>query len=65
MVGKDRGKQGIINCIIEERNWCYVEGHNCVSNQIRLDFLFRPPSRTKVFDVSFLWVFCFWLKIKQ
>lgn len=27
-VGKDKGKIGIIRQIIEERNWCYVEGLN-------------------------------------
>ena len=31
MVGKDKGKQGIINSIIKERNWVYVEGLNVVS----------------------------------
>lgn len=29
LVGKDKGKQGIVNSIIKERNWCYVEGLNC------------------------------------
>ncbi|XP_064618873.1 large ribosomal subunit protein uL24m-like [Lineus longissimus] len=29
LVGRDKGKQGIINSIIKERNWCYVEGLNC------------------------------------
>jgi large subunit ribosomal protein L24 len=28
-VGKDKGKRGLINCIIKERNWCFVEGLNC------------------------------------
>lgn len=26
--GRDKGKQGIINMIIEERNWVFVEGMN-------------------------------------
>ena len=39
LVGKDRGKQGVINCIIKERNWCYVEGLNCVSMISRLPFM--------------------------
>jgi len=30
LVGKDKGKQGTVNCIIKERNWVYVEGLNCV-----------------------------------
>lgn len=29
LVGRDKGKQGIINQIIEECNWVYVEGLNC------------------------------------
>lgn len=29
LVGKDKGKQGIIKQIIEERNWVIVEGLNC------------------------------------
>jgi large subunit ribosomal protein L24 len=29
LVGKDKGKQGIINQIIQERNWVIVEGLNC------------------------------------
>lgn len=28
MVGNDKGKQGIINKIVEERNWVFVEGLN-------------------------------------
>lgn len=31
LTGKDRGKQGIINSVVMERNWCFVEGLNCVS----------------------------------
>lgn len=30
LVGKDKGKQGLVNCIIKERNWVYVHGLNCV-----------------------------------
>lgn len=29
LTGPDKGKLGIINCIIKERNWVYVEGLNC------------------------------------
>lgn len=29
MTGKDKGKHGLINSIIKERNWVYVEGLNC------------------------------------
>lgn len=29
LVGKDKGKQGIIKQIIQERNWVIVEGLNC------------------------------------
>ena len=27
-VGKDKGKMGVVKQIVEERNWCYVEGLN-------------------------------------
>lgn len=27
--GKDKGKQGFVSCIIQERNWVLVEGLNC------------------------------------
>jgi len=27
--GKDKGKHGLVNCIIKERNWAFVEGLNC------------------------------------
>jgi ribosomal protein L24 len=33
LVGPDKGKQGIIDSIITERNWCFVEGLNCVGIQ--------------------------------
>ncbi|KAI0232295.1 putative 39S ribosomal protein L24, mitochondrial [Lamellibrachia satsuma] len=29
LVGKDKGKFGVISSIIKERNWVYVEGLNC------------------------------------
>lgn len=29
LVGKDKGKQGIINYVVQERNWVCVEGLNC------------------------------------
>ncbi|KAF2365984.1 Ribosomal protein L24 [Trinorchestia longiramus] len=29
LIGKDKGKQGLVNHIIEERNWVYVEGLHC------------------------------------
>ena len=29
MTGQDKGKQGIINQVIQERNWVLVEGLNC------------------------------------
>lgn len=28
LIGRDKGKQGIINQVIEERNWVFVEGLN-------------------------------------
>lgn len=28
LTGRDKGKQGIINQVIEERNWVFVEGLN-------------------------------------
>lgn len=30
MKGKDAGKQGLVNAIIKQRNWVYVDGLNCV-----------------------------------
>ena len=32
--GKDAGKQGIVNGVIKQRNWIFVEGLNCVSLKI-------------------------------
>lgn len=29
LVGKDKGKRGIINMVVQERNWVIVEGLNC------------------------------------
>jgi len=29
LVGRDKGKQGIINMIVKERNWVFVESLNC------------------------------------
>jgi large subunit ribosomal protein L24 len=29
LVGPDKGKQGIISQVIQERNWVIVEGLNC------------------------------------
>ncbi|VDP50990.1 unnamed protein product [Soboliphyme baturini] len=29
LVGKDKGKQGLVNYVVRERNWCYVDGLNC------------------------------------
>lgn len=29
LVGKDKGKQGIVNYVVKERNWVCVEGLNC------------------------------------
>ncbi|KRZ71469.1 Zinc transporter ZIP11, partial [Trichinella papuae] len=29
LVGRDKGKQGLINYVVRERNWCFVEGLNC------------------------------------
>lgn len=31
LVGRDKGKQGIVNNIIHERNWVFVEKLNLVS----------------------------------
>lgn len=28
MAGPDKGKQGYVSMVIEERNWVIVEGHN-------------------------------------
>ncbi|KAJ8965967.1 hypothetical protein NQ314_003815 [Rhamnusium bicolor] len=37
LVGKDKGKQGIVKQIIEERNWVIVEGLNCELKQLGND----------------------------
>lgn len=29
LVGKDKGKQGIVVQVVQERNWVFVEGLNC------------------------------------
>ncbi|XP_027225077.1 large ribosomal subunit protein uL24m [Penaeus vannamei] len=29
LVGKDKGKQGLVNYVVQERNWVMVEGLNC------------------------------------
>lgn len=29
LVGRDKGKQGIVKQVIQERNWVIVEGLNC------------------------------------
>lgn len=29
MTGPDKGKQGLINQVVEERNWVFVEELNC------------------------------------
>uniref|UniRef100_A0A6P7FTD1 Large ribosomal subunit protein uL24m n=1 Tax=Diabrotica virgifera virgifera TaxID=50390 RepID=A0A6P7FTD1_DIAVI len=41
LVGKDKGKQGIIKEIIQERNWVIVEGLNCELKQIGDDKEFQ------------------------
>ena len=48
LVGKDKGKVGMINSIIKERNWVYVEGLNCVSAPavVTLNPATRPNMRT-------------------
>lgn len=35
LVGKDKGKQGIVNYIVKERNWVMVEGLNCFYRHIK------------------------------
>ena len=29
LYGKDKGKQGLVNYVVEERNWVFVDGLNC------------------------------------
>ena len=48
LVGKDKGKQGVINCIIKERNWCYIEGLNCVSMIFRLPLIQKAKNQYKL-----------------
>lgn len=35
LVGKDKGKQGIVKYIVQERNWVVVEGLNCHLRRMR------------------------------
>ncbi|CAN7943108.1 unnamed protein product, partial [Ixodes hexagonus] len=35
LVGKDKGKQGIVNYVVKERNWVTVEGLNCYYRHVR------------------------------
>lgn len=35
LVGKDKGKQGFINQIIQERNWVFINGLNTILKEIR------------------------------
>ena len=37
LVGKDKGKQGIVKQVIEERNWVIVEGLNCHFRRVGQD----------------------------
>lgn len=34
LVGRDKGKQGIVEKIVYERNWVFVEGLNYVSETV-------------------------------
>ena len=55
-MGKDKGKQGIVNFIIKERNWCFVEGRHCVSiHKIidSLDYLFMYSKLGRDTDTCF------------
>lgn len=37
LVGRDKGKQGIVRQIIQERNWVIVEGLNCHFRRVGQD----------------------------
>lgn len=37
LVGKDKGKQGIVSQVIQERNWVIVEGLNCHYRKVGAD----------------------------
>jgi len=37
LVGKDTGKQGIVNYIVKERNWVTVEGLNCHRKTLKMN----------------------------
>ncbi|EEC06100.1 ribosomal protein L24, putative [Ixodes scapularis] len=49
LVGRDKGKQGIVNYIVKERNWVVVEGLNCVRGSHRVSERreFSVPSEIK------------------
>lgn len=34
MVGPDKGKQGIVGHVIQERNWVIVDGLNCEIEEV-------------------------------
>ena len=34
LTGPDKGKQGLVNYIVQERNWVMVEGLNCTYEMV-------------------------------
>ncbi|XP_014663968.1 PREDICTED: probable 39S ribosomal protein L24, mitochondrial [Priapulus caudatus] len=42
LVGKDKGKQGIINYVVKQRNWVFVDGLHCEHKFIKSDIGLRP-----------------------
>lgn len=47
MIGKDRGKQGIVNYIVKERNWIFVEGLNLERKLIQSDHNYHGVIQTR------------------
>uniref|UniRef100_A0A2C9KDT2 Large ribosomal subunit protein uL24 C-terminal domain-containing protein n=2 Tax=Biomphalaria TaxID=6525 RepID=A0A2C9KDT2_BIOGL len=45
--GIDKGKQGIVCSTIKERNWCYVEGLNCIYQWMNKNSI-NPGMLTKI-----------------
>lgn len=37
LIGRDKGKQGIVKQVIQERNWVIVEGLNCHFRKVGQD----------------------------
>ena len=46
--GKDKGKTGIVCLVVKERNWCFVEGLNCVSMLLTIIYLCDKENENEI-----------------